>query len=40
MGRSTSDEGKAKALALAKNLKSENSSFILTVFPSYVDGRC
>ncbi|KAK1394007.1 hypothetical protein POM88_013063 [Heracleum sosnowskyi] len=40
LGGSTGDAGKAKALALAKDFKSENPYFILTVLPSYVNRRC
>ncbi|KAL8091889.1 hypothetical protein AgCh_034235 [Apium graveolens] len=36
---STGDAGKAKALGLAKDLKSKNPSFILTVSPSYIGPR-
>lgn len=32
-------KGKAKALASAKVFKSKNPSFILTVLPSFIDGR-
>ncbi|KAL8091886.1 hypothetical protein AgCh_034232 [Apium graveolens] len=39
LGGFTADAGKAKALALAKDFKSENPTFILTVRPSFVDRR-
>ncbi|XP_063947908.1 B3 domain-containing transcription factor VRN1 isoform X2 [Daucus carota subsp. sativus] len=39
LGCSTYDKGKANALASAKDFKSKNPSFILTVRPSFIDGR-